>query len=103
MFFSLNTLSTSNDEKTVIRAALELLAESSGQSIDIEQIIYQLHRGLVAKVRGKNIRISFGNPPFGNKFKRLFNVLKSAENNIYEIREIELDYIDKVFLTFKQP
>ncbi|MBI2603855.1 MAG: hypothetical protein HYW48_12450 [Deltaproteobacteria bacterium] len=97
-----NTIIVSKDERDVITSALTLLSESSERSLRIEKITYQQHRGFVAKLREQNILVSFGNPPFEKKFKRLFNVLKSMKDGTSEIKSIELDYSDKAFLTFKQ-
>ena len=97
-----NTIIVSEEERDVITSALTLLSESSERSLDIEQIRYQPHRGFVVKYRDKNFLISFGNPPFEKKFKRLFNVLKSMKDDTDEIMSIELDYSDKAFLSLKQ-
>lgn len=96
------TLSLSDDEKTAVKEALELLREGKERGFAFEGITLKKYRGYFVSLNGRELEIAVGRAPFDRKLDKLKSILADLAGKGDRAARIELDYQGKAFIKLKK-
>lgn len=94
-----NCVLITEKEKKILLDAILLLNESEKQSFFYSNIEYKKYRGFFAKIKDTDTTVVFGYPPFDRQFARLAKILEEAKKRNLNLKNIEVDFNDKAFIT----
>ena len=90
---------SSDKERKSILDAIQLIDLARYHSIFFSTIEYKKYRGFFVTLKDSATTVMFGNPPFDKQFLRLSKILEEANKRKRTLKNIEIDFNDKAFIT----
>jgi hypothetical protein len=99
VFDEKNCIQLTDKEKKILLDSIILINQSYKNSLPLFSIGYVKHRGFFAKLKDQDTTVVFGDPPFEKQFSRLEKILENSKKRNVSIKNIEVDFNDKAFIT----
>lgn len=99
VFDEKNCIQITDKEKKILLDSIILMNQSYKNSLPLLSIGYVKHRGFFAKLKNQDTMVVFGDPPFEKQFSRLEKILENSKKRNLSIKNIEVDFNDKAFIT----
>lgn len=96
------TIALDNDERVILREALELLRLAKEKKQSFSQLSYRRFRGFFVTLSGSGAEVAMGRAPFSGKLDKLTGILTKLQAKGQVAERIELDYQGKAFIKSKK-
>jgi cell division septal protein FtsQ len=97
-----HTLQLENEERAVLKEAVELLRLAKEKKHAFAQVDYRRYRGFFVTLEGSGAGVAIGRAPFSAKLDKLQTILAKLQAKGQVAERIELDYQGKAFIKSKK-